>query len=92
MTPIRWSPEAAADLEGIVDRIEIDNPNRATEIAREILDRVAALAQFPNLGRPGRRPGTRELVIPGLPFLAIYRLRKDVVEIGRVLHGAQYWG
>ncbi|MCB9385869.1 MAG: type II toxin-antitoxin system RelE/ParE family toxin [Bryobacterales bacterium] len=91
MTPIRWSPEAAADLEGIVDQIEIDSIARASNVAREIFDHVERLTQYPHLGRPGRRDGTRELVIPGLPYLAIYRLRNGVIEVGRILHGAQNW-
>jgi plasmid stabilization system protein ParE len=50
-----------------------------------------ALVQFPSRGRPGRQPDTRELIFTGLPFLAVYRLREDVVEITRILHGAQKW-
>ena len=40
-------------------------------------------------GRPGRKPGTRELILPGLPWLAVYRVGEDVVEIRGILHGAQ---
>lgn len=49
-----------------------------------------SLVKHPGMGRPGRVPFTRELVIPGTPFLVIYRVRTDV-EIIRVLHGAQSW-
>jgi len=52
---------------------------------------VSALAEFPERGRPGRRAGTRELVFGGLPYLAAYRLKGDLVEILRILHGAQVW-
>ena len=52
---------------------------------------VDSLVQFPHRGRPGRRLNTRELVIPDLPLLAIYRVREDVIEIIRILHGAQNW-
>jgi plasmid stabilization system protein ParE len=41
------------------------------------------------MGRPGRISGTRELVITGTPFVAVYRVRADAVEILRFLHGAQ---
>jgi toxin ParE1/3/4 len=34
---------------------------------------------------------TRELVISGLPYLVVYRIRGDVIEITRILHGAQRW-
>ncbi|MDR2726446.1 MAG: type II toxin-antitoxin system RelE/ParE family toxin, partial [Deltaproteobacteria bacterium] len=45
--------------------------------------------QFPESGRPGRVPGTRELVIAGLPYLLPYRVRNDVVEILRFFHTSQ---
>jgi plasmid stabilization system protein ParE len=89
VTRIRWSPEAAADLRGIVDQVAIDNPNQSSAIARKIFDHVRMLSRFPRLGRPGRRPGARELVIPGLPYIAVYRLKGGVVNVGRLFHGAQ---
>jgi len=49
------------------------------------------LENFPELGRTGRKPDTRELVFTGLPYLAIYRIRGEAVEILRILHGAQIW-
>jgi toxin ParE1/3/4 len=60
-------------------------------VALTIFDTVGSLARFPHRGRPGRSPNTRELVFPGLPFLAIYRIRGDGIEIVRILHGAQNW-
>jgi len=43
------------------------------------------------VGRTGQKKGTREMVIPGLPFLAVYRVHDELVEIIRILHGAQHW-
>lgn len=42
-------------------------------------------------GRTGRKPDTRELMFTRLPYLAIYLIREDAVEIVRLLHGAQEW-
>ena len=42
-----------------------DNPKAANQIATMLLDAVERLAELPNLGRPGRVVGTRELVVPG---------------------------
>jgi toxin ParE1/3/4 len=90
---IRWTEPAARDLTGICDYIkEHDGPAAASRVALEIYGGVGARAQFAHRGRPGRKTGTRELVFPGLPFLAVYRVRNDVVvEITRILHGAQKW-
>jgi addiction module RelE/StbE family toxin len=52
---------------------------------------VKNLRLFPEMGRPGRIEGTRELVISRTPYIAAYRIAGDTVRILRVLHGAQQW-
>jgi len=89
---IRWTTPASRDLTSIGNYIqEHDGPAAARGVALAIYDAVDTLRQFPSRGRPGRIPGTRELVMSGLPFLAVYRVRESVVEVARVLHGAQKW-
>jgi toxin ParE1/3/4 len=89
---IRWTDPAVRDLTQICDYIhEHDAPATARRVALTIYESVGLLLRFPHRGRPGRRVNTRELVFPGLPFLAIYRIREHVIEILRVLHGAQNW-
>jgi plasmid stabilization system protein ParE len=61
------------------------------KLAQVIYDGIGALTKFPNRGRAGRVPGTRELIFAGLPFIAIYRLKDDTIEIVRLIHGAQQW-
>jgi toxin ParE1/3/4 len=58
-------------------------------VARAIHDNAASLRQFPYKGRTGRVEGTRELPLPSLPFIVVYRIVKDDVEIANVVHGAQ---
>jgi len=89
---IRWTEPAAHDLTGICDYTQEHNgPDAARKLAVRIYEAVDSLSQFPHLGRLGRKPGTRELVLTGLPFLAIYRVHNDVIEIARILHGARKW-
>ena len=89
---LRWTEPAARDLTHICDFIqEHDSSATARRLALSIYGSVSTLAEFPERGRPGRKPGTRELIFAGLPYLAIYRLRRDTVEILRILHGAQDW-
>jgi toxin ParE1/3/4 len=86
---IEWSPEAAADFAGIVDYIHKQSPAIADRVAHSIYDSSASLESFPNRGRPGRVEGTRELILAPLPFIVVYRVKRNVVEIARVLHGSQ---
>jgi toxin ParE1/3/4 len=88
---IRWSAEAADDFESAIRRILQDNPSNAQRVAQIIDDRIAVLTAFPNRGRAGRVEGARELVIVPLPFIAVYRVKDEFVEIVRLIHGAQEW-
>lgn len=89
--PIRWSPEAADDLERIVNRIKPNNVTAARRVAETIYRRCAELDFFPNRGRAGRIAGTRELVPAPLPYIIVYRVEPDAVEIVRIYHSAQNW-
>ncbi len=88
---IEVTPEAERDIRAIVAHIRQDNPAAARRVMLEIKDQVIALAQFPNIGRAGRVDGTREMVITGLPYIAIYEVGDAVVYVMRVLHGARQW-
>jgi plasmid stabilization system protein ParE len=69
---IRWSPEAAEDLQRICERIEVDNPEAARRVARTIYEWCGGLKDFPRVGRTSRRmPGWRELVFPPLPYIVV---------------------
>lgn len=88
---IRWSSEAADDLERIALHIHEDNPEAALQIVKILYDGIIALKKFPGLGRLGRETGSRELVFAPLPYVAVYRVSGDVIEISRIWHGAQNW-
>ena len=86
---IRWSPEAADDLARIVDFINRDNPAAARRVADTVLRRCDDLQALPERGRPGRIVGTRELVLVPLPYIVVYRVRPDAVEIVRIYQRAE---
>ena len=91
MTPV-WSPEAIEDLASLRAYIEQDDPGAAQRVALHILRNIETLlSQHPDMGRPGRVPGTRELVIPRTPFIVPYRVHGDTIQVLRVLHGARRW-
>ena len=88
---VRWTRPAAQDLQQIARRIRQDNPPAALRVAKTIYDGCMALETFQNRGRTGRRAGTRELVFAPLPYIAVYRVKEEVVEILRIYHSAQNW-
>jgi len=87
---VRWTTDAADDLERICDYIAEGRPESAGRVGQAIVQGIAALETFPNRGRPGRVEGTRELVFVSLPFVAVYEVH-DEVQVLRILHGAQQW-
>jgi toxin ParE1/3/4 len=88
---IVWSPRAIEHLTHLRSYIARDNPKAANRIAGTLLEAVERLAELPNLGRPGRVAGTRELVVPGTPYVIPYRLRGDRLEVIAVFHARQKW-
>ncbi len=88
---IRWLKRGLENLEAEAEFIARDNPAAAARVVGIIQRAVELLADHPALGRPGRVEGTRELVIPGTPYLVPYRVRGGAVEILRVFHGARKW-
>ena len=88
---IVWTEPALRDLASARAYLATDNPSAAERQVERVLAAVAGLTQFPDLGRPGRRAGTRELVINRTPYIAAYRVRGDAIEVLRVMHGRQRW-
>jgi toxin ParE1/3/4 len=86
-----WSDRAVTHLTAVRDHIAKENPKAAQEMAIRILESVDLLADQPHLGRPGRIVGTRELVIPGTPYLIPYRVRTDRLELIALFYGRQKW-
>ena len=87
----RWSRDAGRDRVDIFGYIATDNFTAAAVNDTRIASIEPQLTQFPESGRKGRVAETRELVIAGTPFLAVYRIEDGQVIILRVIHGAQRW-
>ena len=89
---IRWTQPAVNDLTGICDYLdERGSAAISRRVALMIYRSATSLQKFPNRGRPGRQAGTRELILTSLPYVIVYRIREDAVQILRILHGAQAW-
>lgn len=83
---VRWLRKALANLNAEAEYIAADDPDSAVNLFDCVVTKVATLADFPSLGRPGRVPGTRELVIERYALLIPYRVLADEVHVLRVFH------
>lgn len=89
---VEWTAAAQGDLQSLHDFVALDNPRAAVAQVLRVMDAVEALLPtHPGLGRVGRVTGTRELVVPGTPYLVAYRVRGGALQVLRVLHGAMRW-
>jgi toxin ParE1/3/4 len=89
---IAWSTEAIEDLVSLRAYIAEDSPIAARRVVLHIIQNVEqVLLDTPQIGRPGRVPGTRELVIPRTPYIVPYRFERTTIQILRVYHGARRW-
>jgi toxin ParE1/3/4 len=88
---IVWSPEAIEDLASLRAYIAEDNPAAARRVVLHLIQNVGQLLpDNPQIGRAGRVPGTRELVVPRTPIVP-YRIQRTTIQILRVYHGARRW-
>lgn len=90
---IEWLTRARTARTAAIDFIAEMSPRAALGQLDEIEKQTAMLIVQPEMGRPGRIKGTRELVISRTPFILVYRikLRSKCIEIMYFLHGAQQW-
>ena len=88
---LRWSEEAANDLERITNYLFEQTPQHAPELVRAVYKAPSTLLTFPHRGRPGKKESTRELVLSPLPYIVVYRIEGEAIHILRILHGAQKW-
>jgi toxin ParE1/3/4 len=89
---IIWSPEAIEDLVSLRAYISEEDPAAARRVVFRIIQSIEQLLpDNPRIGRAGRVPGTRELIIPRSPYIVPYRLQRTTIQILRVYHGARRW-
>ncbi len=90
MAEVRWTPQAADDLEAIAEFIAKDSPHYASLFVIDVLAAVERVASFPLSGRvvPEARDATTCEIILG-SYRIIYRVREDLVEVLTVHHGAR---
>jgi len=83
---VRWLQKAIRNLDAEADYIAEENGTAAAEMFVYVKTKVDELGDFPSMGRPGRVPGTRELVIDQYPYVVPYRVVGDELNVLRVFH------
>lgn len=88
---LRWTQCALDEFENAHDHIAKDNPRAAQEIAQRILDASHKLLDHPHIGRIGEDEDTREWRVQRTPYLLVYEIKDDVIELLRVWHTKREW-
>jgi toxin ParE1/3/4 len=88
---IEWTPLAETEAREIHRYIAEDSIGAADRQVDLLLESIHGLSRFPGKGRTGRVHGTRELVVPGTPYIVVYRLVDATIQILSILHGARRW-
>jgi addiction module RelE/StbE family toxin len=91
MMRLRWTVPAADDLKSIENYLQQHFPHFAEPTVRTIYERIRSLKTSPYRGRTGHRSGTRELPLAPLPYVVVYSVKAEAVEILHIYHGAQDW-
>ena len=86
---IRWTPAAARDLEHVSEYLKDHHPNYRRPTLRKLYAAIQSLKEWPHRGRVGLEEGTRELLFPPLPYLAVYRVKEQTIEVLRIYHTGQ---
>ena len=88
---VLYTSLAREDMMHLLDFIGSESPKSASGILNKIESQILNLKLHPEIGRPGRVPGTRELVIAGTPFIVPYQVRSDTLVILRIYHSRRKW-
>lgn len=86
MKRLVFAEPAASDLDSIISYIALDNPGAAEQVYRAIVAAAHRLSRFPEIGRPGRLPGTREFSVTSLPYIIVYEVGTETITILAVFH------
>ncbi|MFM5887519.1 MAG: type II toxin-antitoxin system RelE/ParE family toxin [Dolichospermum sp.] len=83
---VKWLRRALRNLEQARNYVFQENPTAAQELIIKIQNAANQLQNYPFMGKNGRVEGTRELIISNSPYILIYRVKEESVEVLRILH------
>jgi toxin ParE1/3/4 len=89
---VRFARRAVGHLHAIAEYLAERNPAASRQVGARIHETIDLLAKFPELGHEGVLAGTREMVVPGLPYIIVHRIEpndQSTLTILGIYHGAQ---
>jgi toxin ParE1/3/4 len=86
---VQWRAEALADLQQFYDWLKTVEGANAPRVVRRIRVAANSMRRLGDIGRPGGKPGTRELSVRNAPYVIVYRVDGDIADILAVYHTAQ---
>jgi len=89
---ITLTPTANRDIKSIYDYIvENSTVTTAKKVLSSIENTIDKLEEFSQLGKVGRIKNTRELIVPRLPFVILYKIYPDKIAITSIMHTSKKW-
>ncbi|GCL42086.1 type II toxin-antitoxin system RelE/ParE family toxin [Dolichospermum planctonicum] len=88
---VKWLRRALRNLEQARNYVFQDNPTAAQELIIKIQNAANQLQNYPFMGKNGRVEGTKELIISNSPYILIYRIKEETVEVLRILHTSKFY-
>lgn len=91
MLALRWSIKALIDFDEAQSYIDHENHAAAQLVAARIHHAARLLQSNPGIGRPAHVPEARIWIVQRTPYVIVYRVHDDVLEIVRLWHGRRDW-
>ena len=89
-TKVLWTPEAQQDRAVIWEYIAAVNPLAAARMDECFSEAAALISRHPQIGKPGKIPGTRE-VIPHESYRLVYEVHNETAWVLTLVHTARRW-
>ena len=86
---VRWSKRALADLQGFHDWLSTIDRAKPDQTIQRIRNAARLMERLGDIGRPSSEPGVRELSVRTAPYVIVYRVLSDVIEVLGVYHTSQ---
>ena len=88
---LRFTERARRDLAKYFAITEKRSVHKAIADDNRIKEACLILLDFPGMGRAGRIKGTQEFLVTDTPYIIVYRLLDETLQVSRMLHGARQW-